>query len=601
MKTCNAIPVRLNLFLLLAASLINMIFLYTAAHAPWWGALAAALLFSLSNNTLFSLLHEAVHGVLAPQAALNRWGGRLAAAWFPTGLAIQRAFHLTHHQNNRSEAEQFDVLHAHDIRWLKYAQWYSIYSGLYWAVATAGVLFYALTPRALRRTLLRLFGRQGGRQTSATHYVDALDALPPLNARLEIWGAFAAQALLFYLLDLNWAAWLGCYAAFAVQWSALQYTDHAFSPLDARNGAWNLAVPACWRSVFLNYHLHLAHHQHPCLPWTALPQYATPGPRFHEVWLACLRGPQAPQHWPQFRHYPTVSPPTSISGSLRQRWRLEKYWLTNQWRFTRRHRRYGLIALMIATQRLMRPRRGQLLLSGYCFLQAVDDIMDGDRPWPQAPLALADALLYAWQTQQFATDELGLLAADFYQRLSHTPDPARSRDTVVELLVLMRRDAERAQQRRLWPAAAIAAQHRRTFACSFDLLLSALGSHSRAEDLPELLDALGWCSTVRDLREDLAAGIINIPQEVWQQARLPENGTVSTEDWLTAPAVRRWLQQEHTQAIALLAQLHIRLNTASPDAPAQRITRLFARSVADFAHRRFHRLYPGVAHGQLPR
>ena len=592
----HAIPVHLNIGLLLAVSLVNTALLYTASHAPWWGMLAAAVLFSLSNNTAFSLLHEAVHGVLAPQGALNLWGGRLAAAWFPTGLAIQRAFHLTHHRYNRSEAEQFDVLHPQDIRWLKYAQWYSIYSGLYWAVAAAGVLLYAATPRALRRGLLRLFGRRGGTQTSATHYVDALDTLPPIQARLEIWGAVAWHALLFYVLDLSWAGWLACYAAFALQWSALQYTDHAFSPLNERDGAWNLAVPAWLRAVFLNYHLHLAHHQYPSLPWTALPQHATPGPRFRTVWIACLRGPQPPERFPHFTLYPTVSASSSntVSGSLNTRWQLEKLWLANQWRFSRRHRRYGLIALMIAGQRLLRPRRGTLLLSGFCFLQAVDDIMDGDRPWPQPPLALADALIHAWQTQDFADNELGRLAHDFHQRLQFTPEPKQSRAEVAQLLAVMRRDAERAAARSLWTAAKIQAQHRRTFALSLNLLLAALGSRSRAEDVPELSDALGWCSTVRDLREDVAAGIINIPAEIWQQAGLPENTAVTPETVLAAPAVRRWLALEHRQAVACLAQLEQRLPQAAPDKPARRIVHIFTRSVADFAQRRFQRLYPGI-------
>ena len=109
-------PTALNVLLLIAASAANMLWLYTASHAPWWGVLVAALLFSLTNNTLFSLLHESVHSIFALNPTLNRWAGRLAACWFPTGLAIQQTFHLTHHRHNRSAAEQFDVLHPQDVR-----------------------------------------------------------------------------------------------------------------------------------------------------------------------------------------------------------------------------------------------------------------------------------------------------------------------------------------------------------------------------------------------------------------------------------------------------------------------------------------------------
>lgn len=230
-------PSRLNLCLLLLASCVNGLMLILASHAPWWAMLPAAVVFALSNNTLFSLLHEAVHGSLFSHPAANRWGGRYAALWFPTGFAIQQTFHLVHHRNNRSPAEQFDVLHSEDIRWLKYAQWYCIFSGLYWLIACVGIFLYALTPKILRHGLLTLFGSQAGLQTSADNYIGALDHLPAMASRLEILAAALWQLALYYLLDLSFTGWLACYATFALLWSSLQYSDHAFSPLDAEKGA----------------------------------------------------------------------------------------------------------------------------------------------------------------------------------------------------------------------------------------------------------------------------------------------------------------------------------------------------------------------------
>lgn len=298
----HPIPATRNLLILAAASLANLVLLHAAAHAPWWGMLPAACLFALSNNTLFSLLHESVHGMFSPHERVNLWAGRFAALWFPTGFAVQRAFHLTHHRHNRSASEQFDILHPEDVRWLKYAQWYAIFTGLYWPITVLGVVLYALTPRALRQALVRAFGRQGSAQTSADHYIGVLDRLP-LVARLEVFAAMAWHVLLFYLLDLNIVGWLSCYAAFGFLWSSLQYTDHAFSPLDRDDGAWNLRVPAWLRRIFLNYHLHLAHHQHPDVPWNHLPRYARPGPRFIDVWLACWRGPRPVEKFPVFQEH----------------------------------------------------------------------------------------------------------------------------------------------------------------------------------------------------------------------------------------------------------------------------------------------------------
>ena len=164
--------------------------------------------------------------------------------------------------------------------WLKYAQWYAIFTGLYWPCAVIGVFFYAATPRFGRRRLAALFGRRGGLQSGAEDYIGSLDRLPQLSARLEIFGAAAWQLFWAWLFGWTWGGWLACYAAFGFAWSSLQYTDHAFSPFDCKNGAWNLRVPRWLRAVFLNYHLHLAHHRHPELSWRELPRHAAEGPHF---------------------------------------------------------------------------------------------------------------------------------------------------------------------------------------------------------------------------------------------------------------------------------------------------------------------------------
>ena len=60
-----------------------------ASHTESWGwRIAAALAFSFVNNTIFALLHEAVHGLVHPRRAVNDAFGRLMAAFFPTGSAF---------------------------------------------------------------------------------------------------------------------------------------------------------------------------------------------------------------------------------------------------------------------------------------------------------------------------------------------------------------------------------------------------------------------------------------------------------------------------------------------------------------------------------
>lgn len=291
-----AIPWVLNSLIMLGAGTLALALLWVASHtSSWVWLMVAAVSFSYVNNTIFSLLHEATHGILHPDARVNTWMGRLAAAFFPTAFSLQRSFHLTHHRNNRTELEQFDYLRPTDNRFLKLAQWYSILTGLYWVFLPVGCIIYFFCPRIFRLRILRGKESTVAQQTSADAYLGSVDDASGVTIRLEILLTAIIQVTVFLALDLTVVGWISCYAAFAVNWSSLQYADHAWSPLDVRNGAWNLRVNPFVRMLFLNYHDHLAHHQHPTVPWIHLPKLVDPSvprPSFLSVWLSMWRGPR---------------------------------------------------------------------------------------------------------------------------------------------------------------------------------------------------------------------------------------------------------------------------------------------------------------------
>jgi fatty acid desaturase len=291
-----SIPSKLNLFLLPAAIVASAGSLWIASHAGTvWLMIVAAIVFSFVNNTIFSLLHEAVHGIFHPDSRVNTWAGRVAACFFPTSFSIQRAFHLTHHRYNRTPDEQFDLIRPGDNKALKIAQWYCILTGLYGLSPTIFCVLYAMSPRLFR---MRWWARKDegiGHQTSAAIYFGAVEKVPMHIVRFEVLMAAAMQIGLFYLLDLNLVGWLVCHLFFVINWSSLQYADHAFSPLDPREGAWNLRVNPLVRLLFLNYHCHLAHHQAPQVPWLHLPTLVwrdSEQPSFWRIYLRMWMGPR---------------------------------------------------------------------------------------------------------------------------------------------------------------------------------------------------------------------------------------------------------------------------------------------------------------------
>lgn len=291
------IPGRLNLVILGSCILIASALLYTASHADsLFVVLFAAVAFSFVANTFYSLMHEAVHRHFHRNLTINEIAGRIASGFFPTAFSLQRVFHLAHHRNNRTELERFDYYAPHENRALKVLQWYLILTGVYWVTSPAFCVLYFFTAELF--DWKRLFGLKGdwfARQTSAEAFLEVLSTVPVWLARIDVLIALGIQVTLIITLDLSAWGWVICYACFAVNWSGLQYTDHAFSEIDGREGAWNLRVSPLIRTLFLNYHFHLVHHRDPSIPWTQLPKFVRPGdpnPSFWQIYLKMWKGPR---------------------------------------------------------------------------------------------------------------------------------------------------------------------------------------------------------------------------------------------------------------------------------------------------------------------
>ena len=81
-----AIPGALNIALTIIAAATCCALLWLASHGTLWQIAFAAIAFSYVNNTMFSLLHESVHGIAHRNRAINEWIGRFAAAAFSCAM-----------------------------------------------------------------------------------------------------------------------------------------------------------------------------------------------------------------------------------------------------------------------------------------------------------------------------------------------------------------------------------------------------------------------------------------------------------------------------------------------------------------------------------
>lgn len=255
--------------------------------------------------------------------------------------------------------------------------------------------------------------------------------------------------------------------------------------------------------------------------------------------------------------------------------------------FGLRHPRYLLIAVGLARASLPRWRGRRVLRTGFCFLQIVDDLLDGDRPCTVEPLELVDELVESIEHRRFRQDDLGRLAEAFTHDLLEAGGEAALRDAI-KLIRIMQRDRRRVLSASLLGAEALRDHHRETFHYSVDLMLVAGQSEVRARDVPELIEAFGWCSTVRDLEEDLEHGLVNVPADVVQAAR--GEGVALLE----SRAVHAWLARELGRARELLDRTDERLAGLEGKA-GTKVLRMFARSIRRYAEHRVVRRYPALA------
>jgi fatty acid desaturase len=238
-------------------------------------------------------MHEAVHGVFSTSRQRNDLFGTLSAPAFPTSFTLQKIAHLGHHRRNRTDEELYDYCLPGQSRVARNFQLYvGNLMGFYWMCIPLSNLIYLVAPWLFTSSA---FIQGPARNLGFEPYAREIAAHSKLRIWLECLLALSYQIALWWLLDLTWQGWLMCYWAFALHWSALQYVDHAFSPRDVVNGAWNMKVLPLTRALSLNYHYHLAHHRHPQASWVRLPDLIDPAdarPTFWRIYFKLWRGVQ---------------------------------------------------------------------------------------------------------------------------------------------------------------------------------------------------------------------------------------------------------------------------------------------------------------------
>lgn len=169
-----------------------------------------------------------------------------------------------------------------------------------------------------------------------------------------------------------------------------------------------------------------------------------------------------------------------------------------------RHPRYAVISFSLLVVRALSPQRGSRALLGFCYLQHIDDLLDGHLKGEREPEDPVREQIAFWRNGEFGSDPLDRVAENLYRR-------GIPKDKVIALLEEMIVDRMRVRENCLLTEERLLSHLTRTFELSLDLMLWAAGSDHRGKDAPALLPLLGWCSLYRDFEDDLRLGLVNLP------------------------------------------------------------------------------------------
>jgi fatty acid desaturase len=260
----QCIPDRLNAaIMLLQLAAIFWCFRAASVLSSPWTIPALACGFAVIMVGVYSVIHEAEHGVLFTNSHANTAGGIIAAAFFPAPFHLLRQGHIGHHLRNRSDDEAFDLWFEGESPVWKWTQWIGILTGLFYLVIVVGNVVVLVLPFVLS-------SRWFGFDRPSAAFMDALNPRYARMIRLEALGAVVLHVLIVRLMHIPMIHYMALYGAFGALWSGLQYVHHYATERHITQGARNLWIFRPIDKLWLDHNWHRVHHEHPTISWVHL-------------------------------------------------------------------------------------------------------------------------------------------------------------------------------------------------------------------------------------------------------------------------------------------------------------------------------------------
>ena len=269
----NKIPSKVNIVLGSCFIVFNLfcflILPLLAQQQPAW--LWLLLVAVITTNTLWALIHEAIHCIFHPNKPTNFLFGRLMGLSFGVEFHIARFGHLMHHRFNRTGLDLTDGYDPDKTpRWLANIPYYlQICVGLYLSEIFVPILF--LLPKGTVSHLAeKLLGHDSPHFKALKS--NLLKAQTLRELRVNTLVMLALWTISFYLYGQYWWALLAASLCRGFMISFADNLPHYGTTTHDTRYAYNLSMPSIFQKLILNFNLHRVHHHYPNVPWSQLPE-----------------------------------------------------------------------------------------------------------------------------------------------------------------------------------------------------------------------------------------------------------------------------------------------------------------------------------------
>jgi hypothetical protein len=216
-----------------------------------------------------------------------------------------------------------------------------------------------------------------------------------------------------------------------------------------------------------------------------------------------------------FRSRAAIEDYPTWQSSVLYRLFIEAICITEFIRLCYRSKKYVAITAAMYFRSFVSLYRTHVLRATYCLARLIDDILDGDCITRVAPRGRIVQLRDEIIAGRFVTrDRLSLLAKYLLPVFAlYSKQGEDIRQLFIGLIDRMIADYDRCEKKEVWSTKKLDDHHFVTFQSALDITFAIVGSPIRSADIPELPRAQASLYAVRDLRDDISKGLINIGRE----------------------------------------------------------------------------------------